>query len=196
MNTNSLLVFHRLNAQCKSKHCKKITWKSVRNATLAWLITYVLLMNLLSWLTSAARWAWPLGCGMDLCGKENSQRSRADKKKKFKCKWYVWDKCKNLSSLKLCFYNHVDTYLPTVMWKFPATLLTYRCPCILQAVSDIELSSLWGKGATKCGENNLITIYESQDTSFFFPKSLELYVQSSVKQKGSWTSEAGQEEVL
>ena len=25
------------------------------------------IMNSLSWLTRAARWAWPLGCGMDLC---------------------------------------------------------------------------------------------------------------------------------
>lgn len=25
-----------------------------------------MMMNSLSWLTSAARWAWPLGCGMDL----------------------------------------------------------------------------------------------------------------------------------
>lgn len=29
-----------------------------------------------------------------------------------------------------------ETYLPTVMWKFPATLLTYRCPCILHAFGD------------------------------------------------------------
>lgn len=27
-------------------------------------------MNSLSWLTSAARWAWPLGCGIDLCRDE------------------------------------------------------------------------------------------------------------------------------
>lgn len=39
-------------------------------------------MNSLSWLTRAARWAWPLGCGMDLCtGKKvkhwhNKLRSR------------------------------------------------------------------------------------------------------------------------
>ncbi len=26
-----------------------------------------------------------------------------------------------------------ETYLPTVMWKFPATLLTWRYPCIRQA---------------------------------------------------------------
>lgn len=40
--------------------------------------------------------------------------------------------------------NILGTYLPTVMWKFPATLLTYIYPWILQAVREAELSSLLG----------------------------------------------------
>lgn len=38
------------------------------------------------------------------------------------------------------------------MWKFPATLLTYRCPCILQALREVRLSSLWREGAMQSEE--------------------------------------------
>lgn len=42
------------------------------------------------------------------------------------------------------------TYLPTVMWKFPATLLTYRWPWILHASGDCnELSSLFKQNQHK-----------------------------------------------
>lgn len=63
--------------------------------------------------------------------------------------------------------SHVDTYLPTVMWKFPATLLTYRCPCILQALREVELSSLWRKGATQHRGNHFITIYGRWNTCVY-----------------------------
>ena len=43
----------------------------------------------------------------------------------------------NLHSMVPCsfVFKGVLSYFPTVMWKFPATLLTYMCPCILQALS-------------------------------------------------------------
>lgn len=89
--------------------------------------------TLLSWLTRAARWAWPLGWGMDLCESEP------------------------VSGVRHWQDNHIrvdavtETYLPTVMWKFPATLLTNRCPWILQAFSEAELSSLRREGAGEEG---------------------------------------------
>lgn len=49
-----------------------------------------------------------------------------------------------------------QTYLPTVMWKFPATLLTNRYPCILQAFSEVEPSSLRPEEAGEEGQWKVI----------------------------------------
>ncbi len=54
------------------------------------------------------------------------------------------------------------------MWKFPATLLTYRCPCILQAVKEAEVSSLRKTGAKQYQGNILFTTYmEGEKTPLF-----------------------------
>lgn len=87
--------------------------------------------TLLSWLIRAARWAWPLGWGMDLCESEP-----------------VWGETLTRQAHTFTPFSQLaQTYLPTVMWKFPATLLTNRYPCILQAVSEAEPSSLRPEGA-------------------------------------------------
>lgn len=87
--------------------------------------------TLLSWLIRAARWAWPLGWGMDLCESEPVGGETLTRQ----------------AHTFTPFSQLAQTYLPTVMWKFPATLLTNRYPCILQAVSEAEPSSLRPEGA-------------------------------------------------
>ena len=86
------------------------------------------------------------------------------------------------------FYEHVVTYLPTVMWKFPATLLTYRCPCILQELKELDMSSLWGKTYRRLNASWFIT------DIIFLPISQVWTVEQLIF--GSCTFEADQEELL
>lgn len=69
-----------------------------------------------------------------------------------------------------------STYLPTVMWKFPATLLTYRCPYILQALGELELSLMTKHKKKQCWKHLVYrcchSLNRTPSGAHFLPRSL------------------------